>query len=175
MSVAPAIQSAPSPVTVLGHGPMAWFSVTVLGHGLRSQVLCTKRQEVRRDYDLAERVYRRALEVDPTDAATLCNYGLLLKNIRKVRSCLSGPMNPRIFRYIQAYSALNPCQLQKYFVVLTAEGWNCRTMTGLSSCTSEPLSASRGTQPHSATMAYFSRVCARCEMLCTVQQAQEGG
>ena len=48
-------------------------------------VLCTWWQEVRRDYDLAERVYRRALEVDPTDAATLCNYGLLLKNIRKVR------------------------------------------------------------------------------------------
>ena len=40
-------------------------------------------QDVRHEYDLAERVYKRALEVDPTDAATLCNYGLLLKNVRR--------------------------------------------------------------------------------------------
>ena len=40
-------------------------------------------QDVRRDYDGAEEAYKRALECDPTDAATLCNYGLLLKNVRK--------------------------------------------------------------------------------------------
>ena len=38
---------------------------------------------IRKDYDKAEQLYQRAIEIDPNYAIALNNYGILLKETRK--------------------------------------------------------------------------------------------
>ena len=40
-------------------------------------------QSVKKDYDSAERMYRRVLDIEPEHVGILYNYGCLLEDVRK--------------------------------------------------------------------------------------------